>query len=147
MCGLWAHGPGNCLTAMGWPIYGAKIVVMSGNPSSRPQSHPSLWCAGLCLLLAVLFLYNPFLTIYGTSQSQSVQHPLSYRGTVAGSELGRCTVDPSSTLLPVLQAAVACALVQPVVSRERKRSLAGEVVRVVPQVSFGSLWFRPPPSF
>jgi hypothetical protein len=127
-------------------IYGGKMVVMPGNPSSRLQSHPSLWRAGVCLLLATLFLYNPFLTVYGTSQIQSVQHHLSYRATVAGSELGRCTVEPSSTLVPVLEAAVACELTRPAAGKERKRDLPSDVFRLVPQVSFSSPWFRPPPS-
>src|ERR1700741_2068788 len=47
----------------------------------------------LCLLLVVFFLYNPFCTICMSSGlSAVVHHPVSYRSTIASSELGCGTV-------------------------------------------------------
>jgi hypothetical protein len=55
------------------------------------QSSDERWRTGVCLALVALLLYNPFLTILSSSHEISVQHPLSYRATVASSELRRCT--------------------------------------------------------
>src|SRR5258708_25640888 len=61
----------------------------------------------VCLVLIALLLYNPFFTILKISQDLSVQHPLSYRATLAGSELRRCTLHAAPPLIPALSAAIA----------------------------------------
>ena len=112
----------------------------------RLKLRASPWRVGLCLLLATLFLYNPFFTIYGASRILDVQHYLSYRATVAGSELRRCTVEPAYSLIPALQAAVAFALLQPEVNEAVLPALSdNDLSGIIPQANCGSLWFRPPP--
>jgi hypothetical protein len=106
----------------------------------------SAWRVGLCLVLAVLFLYNPFLTIFSTSQSVNIQHPLSYRATIASSELRRCTAESAKPLVPVLEAAVAFELKQTAPNKEVLFTLPHDLFRAMPCVICNDLWFRPPPS-
>jgi hypothetical protein len=103
------------------------------------------WRVGICLILFALFLYNPFLTIYGASPVVNIQHPLSYRATIASSELRRCTVEPSKPLVPALEAAVAFELAQSAATDEAIPVLPRDLFRAIPQVICNSLWFRPPP--
>jgi hypothetical protein len=105
----------------------------------------SPWRVCLCFFLATLFLHNPFFTIYGSSPILKVQHPLSYRGTVASSELRRSRVTevqpkvfaPEEAVLeavaPVAPPAVATGVPQ------------HEPLSFQPQTLSESLWFRPPP--
>lgn len=109
----------------------------------KPSALP--WRVGVCLVLAGLLLYNPFLTIYGDSQILNIQHPLSYRATVASSELRRCTVEPPKALIPALEAAVAFGRMQLAATKEVVLAVPRALSRSIPAVVFYSLWFRPPP--
>jgi hypothetical protein len=99
----------------------------------------------LCLILVALFLYNPFLTIYGASPVANIQHPLSYRATIASSELRRCTVEPAEPLVAALETAVAFELTQSVAAEEAAPAPPRDLFHAVPQVICNNLWFRPPP--
>jgi hypothetical protein len=103
------------------------------------------WGVALCLILVALFLYNPFLTIYGASSIANIQHPLSYRATIASSELRRCTVEPAKPLVLVLEAAVALELTHSAAPDEAALVLPRDLSRATPQVICNSLWSRPPP--
>jgi hypothetical protein len=98
------------------------------------------------LVLVALLLYNPFFTILSSSRDLSVTHPLSYRATVAGSELRRCTIEPSDPLIPELTAALLHAAIlltpTPEVAFVQPSGTAG----LLSQASCDSIWFRPPPS-
>jgi hypothetical protein len=95
----------------------------------------------------VLFFYNPFFTIYGASSISNVQHPVSYRATVASSELRRCTVDPAKSLIPAaLQVFVVSVLTQAPTMHPVLPTLPDDLSPSVPQVICNSIWFRPPPS-
>ena len=107
------------------------------------------WLVGISLLLAMACLYNPFFTIYSDCDVPHVHHPLSYRGTVAASELRRCTIDPATPQVPTIEAlstwertlhVAVTADVAFVVHPER------QIVPAVQQVFLDSLWFRPPPA-
>ena len=102
--------------------------------------------AAVCLVLVALLLYNPFFTILSVSQDLSVAHPLSYRATVAGSELRRCMIDPTHALIPELTAAIlhAAALLTPSLKVDFVQPSA--TAGLVSQASCDSIWFRPPPS-
>jgi hypothetical protein len=120
---------------------------MSLTAQIRPKSSSIVCRSALCLLLAVLFFYNPFFTIYGTSGFSNVNHPVSYRGTVASSELRRCTVNPVKSLIPAaLKVFVASALAQALTVYPVLPTLPHDLSRSIPQVICNSIWFRPPPS-
>jgi hypothetical protein len=118
---------------------------MRRKPHLRLQRCAGPWRVALCLILVALFLYNPFLTIYGASPIVNVQHPLSYRATIASSELRRCTVEAAKPLVPALEAAVAFELAQTAATPEVAPVLPRDLFRAIAQVICNSLWFRPPP--
>lgn len=102
------------------------------------------WRAALCLLLAVFFLYNPFCTIC-MSSGPSVHHPVSYRSTVASSELGCGTVQHTKFHVVSL-AVLVTALKVPFQDKDAIRPKpADDIVPAVTQAFATSLWFRPPP--
>ena len=102
--------------------------------------------AAVCLVLVALLLYNPFFTILGSSLDLSVRHPLSYRATLAGTELQRGMLEAANPLIPELDAAI--------LYSARFFSLSHEVAFAQPNDTAGStsqaicdsIWFRPPPS-
>jgi hypothetical protein len=100
--------------------------------------------AVVCFLLAILFLYNPFSVIAGPGHGLHVRHPVSFRATVASSELGHYTAETAKTLLQAL-AAVPRELMQvaPLYTAAAFRSEA--LPLPLPQAGCNSLWFRPPP--
>ena len=125
--------------------YRYKISAMPRIGQFGSQRKVSPWCVGLCLLLAVLFLYNPFFTIYGSPSDLSFRHPLSMRGTLASSELRRSLVKevkpkvetPQEADLGVLEFSVASEI----------GTFIPEEESLVPnqEILSASLWFRPPP--
>ncbi len=102
--------------------------------------------AALCFALVALLLYNPFFTILGNSRDLSVQHPLSYRATVAGTELQRGMLEPSNPLVPELTVAIlhAASLFSPSheIAFVRPSDTAGPASLAI----CDSIWFRPPPA-
>jgi hypothetical protein len=102
--------------------------------------------AVLCLLLIALLLYNPFFTVLSISQDLSVQHPLSYRATVAGSELRRGTFEAGKPLLPALSDAVLVAATPLTPSHEVGLLQPIDSVSPLSQELGDGMWFRPPPS-
>jgi hypothetical protein len=100
----------------------------------------------VCLALAVLFLYNPFLAITPSSSFLNVHHSLSYRATVGSSELQHFSPVHARKILALSVATVLSwldSLANPIVSRVTEVSphpgCAFEVV-------CSDLWFRPPPA-
>ena len=100
----------------------------------------------LCVAVVAALLYNPFLTVLSNSLGLGFQHHLSYRATVASSELGRCTLETEKPVIPALAAAL--------FSLVSAFALSSEVSfihfsnRVIPSVTISSvgIWFRPPPA-
>jgi hypothetical protein len=111
----------------------------------RRQLNALPWRVGVCLILVALFLYNPFLTIYGASLIVNIQHPPSYRATVAGSELQSCTVEPAGPLAPALEAAVMHEWIPAAATSPALLAVPDNTFRPTPLIICSSLWFRPPP--
>ena len=111
----------------------------------RPSSGER-WRAGVCLALVALLLYNPFLTILSSPQDVSVRHPLSYRATVASSELRRCTTESTKPLLPDLAALLFYATVFLRAGDEIIVVQARDAVAPLSLAVCDSAWFRPPPA-
>ena len=102
----------------------------------------------VCLLLAIVSLYNPFLTISGACELVHVHHPLSFRATIASCELGRCTLDDDKplTAAPDALETTDAMLVVPQTAPSFPTRQDHDVVVPLQQVTAGGLWFRPPPS-
>ncbi len=113
--------------------------------ASRESDLESKLKTGLCVSLALLFLYNPYLALISSSSSLNVRHTASYRATVGFSELQHFSpTDARKTFA-----------VQPVILFdwfERPLNLsAGETIEEYKEHSpackilCADLWFRPPP--
>jgi hypothetical protein len=100
----------------------------------------------VCLLLMALLLYNPFFTVLSISREFSAQHPLSYRATMAGSELRRCTFEAGKPLLPELSAEISLASTLSTLSHEVALIEPSDTAGAVSQALCDGIWFRPPPS-
>jgi hypothetical protein len=101
----------------------------------------------VCLLLSLLFLYNPFLAIQGSSGELAVGHRPSYRATVASSELLKSENPGSREAVAILAGDLSeeFVLLQPQLqSFSRHRDTEG--LHSVDQFLAGDLWFRPPPA-
>jgi hypothetical protein len=127
-----------------------SVLIDMKNPgtTSRQKSVP-LWQILTCVLLAGLFLYNPFLAASGASNSLTVCHPASHRATVGCSELEQFTQpnDTPAAFLPNVSDAQE--LLWRLVARNSTQRQYAETEEVVatPQTGFSSsLWFRPPPA-
>jgi hypothetical protein len=105
------------------------------------------WRGALCLLLAALFLYNPFCTICMSSgPSAVVQHPVSYRSTIASSELGCGTVQHTKLHVAALTVLVTTEKFLLHEKDDSRPKPVDDTVRAVTQAFATSLWFRPPPN-
>src|SRR5215472_4331219 len=99
----------------------------------------------LCVALVAALLYNPFLTILSNSLEISLQHPLSYRATVASSELQRCTLETETPLIPALGAMLFLALAGLALSHEVGLIEPSDLAVPAFTAASDGIWFRPPP--
>jgi hypothetical protein len=107
------------------------------------------WAAGrtgICLAVVALLLYNPFFTILSASQDLSVQHLLSYRATVASSELRRATIEASGPVLPALTAVVFWAAASVMPALAAAPFSVSDAACPKSRLACDGIWFRPPPS-
>ena len=126
--------------------YRGNIRAMTRHSETRIESRETRGRAAVCLVLIALLLYNPFFTVLSISQDLSVQHPLSCRATLAGSELRRCTFEEGKPLLPALSAAIFLVSAVFAPSHEVAQVQPGDIVVSVPQALCDCIWFRPPPA-
>ena len=105
----------------------------------------------MCLLLPLLFLHNPFLAAPNSSGHLTVQHPPSYRATIASSELlkfknpeGLESIVLRSIAFVDWELSKAVILAQP----QTRSTQPSDLEEILPpaQVPSSSLWFRPPPA-
>jgi hypothetical protein len=98
------------------------------------------------MLLALLFLYNPYLSAPGSAGGLKVQHPASHRATVGSSELEKYSSPgaPDAHLF----VAVFFAKVISSLSSNDSHSFLPQDLELLPSHQFlcASLWFRPPPA-
>jgi hypothetical protein len=101
----------------------------------------------LCLVVALLVLYNPFLAVASSSGTLSINHTPSYRATIASSELqhfsptdGRKTFSVPVTILFDWFALFV------IVLAGRALQVSTQHVHTC-QHFYADLWFRPPPQF
>jgi hypothetical protein len=101
--------------------------------------------AWLCLLLAGLFLYNPFLAGAGSFGGLNLRHPPSNRATIGSSELQQFRVTDGRSTFAIPEAALMefyAPLPEPSVAVSEGPA---EGISPAQQFLCASLWFRPPP--
>jgi hypothetical protein len=102
--------------------------------------------AWLCLLLASLFLYNPFLAGADSFGGLNLRHPPSNRATIGSSELQQFRVTDGRSTFAVPEAA-SIELYPPLPDRPLAvREHPAEGILPAQQFVCASLWFRPPPA-
>lgn len=100
----------------------------------------------VCLALAVLFLYNPYLAVTPSSSVLNVHHTLSYRATVGSSELQHFSPPDARKIFATSIAVATTWLESPI------NFLVSQVAEVSThhlrpyQLVCADLWFRPPPA-
>lgn len=119
-----------------------KATVQSGLKLA-----PSLGRGVVCLLVAISFLYNPFLGTASVMGGRTVNHLPSFRATVASLELLKfapeekretAAIQECDVQVPVVLAPVSVETTFPAPSASEYRP-----VQFVPK---GNLFFRPPPA-
>jgi|SRR5579864_945741 len=104
-------------------------------------------CRWVCLVLATLLLYNPFIATPRSGHSLEVCHPASHRATVGASELQHFSPADGWGLLPAVDATEA-EVVLPLPDPSAPSFLVSPFIPLPTQQFLGpGLWFRPPPPF
>jgi hypothetical protein len=98
------------------------------------------------LCLALVLLYNPYLSAPSSARGLSVRHPASNRATVGASELQSFSpADGRGKLFTPIIAVVEVRLGFPEIFSQEFHSYP-QVVSPSQQFFGSSLWFRPPPA-
>lgn len=104
----------------------------------------AIWRGAICLLLAALFLYNPFANMAAAANGLAIAHRESNRSTVGSAELQHFTSAPSQETCTIEVATVASFRADLAVIAVFP--IRHEEARIRPQMAtVPSLWFRPPP--
>lgn len=100
----------------------------------------------MCLTLAILFLYNPFLGMASTGDCLNIRHSASHRATVGASELQHFSPTSARKIFAVPVVTLLSWLVSPVKSTTRFAVEIPTVPRFIDPFLGADLRFRPPPS-
>jgi hypothetical protein len=101
--------------------------------------------AALCLLLAALCLFNPFLNAAAGTSGLNFCHAASHRATVGSSELQQFTPTDGRSVLESAELVTVELLLE--VTSDARHPLATAMLEVAwpAEILPASLWFRPPP--
>lgn len=122
-----------------------SISLMRQTPKVAIRIEMPSWQLVLCLVLATLFLYNPFFAVHGCSQSLKVEHRLSYRGTVASSEFDCGTIEQGKLQIQQPQAELPSDIRVANAALFVVSDLQSEPVCARSVELFCNIWSRPPP--
>ncbi len=100
----------------------------------------------VCLTLAILFLYNPFLGMASPGNGLNIRHTDSHRATVGASELQHFSPTSARKIFAVPVATLLGWLVSPVTSAARTLVENKTPSYFVDPLLCADLCFRPPPS-
>jgi hypothetical protein len=116
-------------------------------PASKGSGKLLKWQIALCLLLAALVVYNPYLSAADSSEGLCLRHSASFRATLGASELQHFTPKDPGAMLVGLAAVVLASFLPDSLPQNRERH-PDVTHRVAPpeQALPASLWFRPPPA-
>ena len=104
------------------------------------------WLSGLCMFLALLLLYNPFIAIYCSHSQTSLHTPQRNRASVGSSELQHFTpVQQEQTQQSDVNVEAGREQVSAPAESFADRSFAREEELSQPDL-VASVWSRPPPS-
>jgi len=110
------------------------------------KSAPSRGRVVLCLLIAITFLYNPFLGAASGLSGRTVSHLPSFRATVASLELLKFAPEEKQETAAAqecdVQAPIVLVPVRPETTFPVSRASEYRPLQFVPK---GNLFFRPPP--
>jgi hypothetical protein len=109
---------------------------------SKRNTQPCVW---LCLLLAVSFLYNPYLIAPGSGIGLNVRHSASHRATVGASELQQLAPMSSWEAHPIGDA-ILVAQFSASPDTNSRYFVATRDTAISRKFFCSSLWFRPPPA-
>lgn len=125
------------------------VLRMSGMQNHNEMSSAdsaSIRRIGVCLLLALLLLYNPFLRALGSGSGLNLRHPASHRATVGSSELQEYAAAADQDLLAVVDAIVTqSSLLLPILPEQTLRITHSDIAPS-PLFLCAGFWFRPPPA-
>jgi hypothetical protein len=119
-----------------WPIVSESLGASCG----------SRWNAFLCLLLALLLLYNPFVFLLHAGGPASVNHHARNRATVGACELQHYSPVSKLTSQRVSIAENSWVVPADTAKAEYCPALAVVLPRICSTDFSSSLWFRPPPT-
>ena len=101
----------------------------------------------ICLVLGLLLLYNPFFTICPTAgPNAAIQHHVSYRSTIASSELGCSNLQQHSGVSVEPVVALIATLFDAVRPTEVIAPRPSEETVAASDGFASPLWSRPPPT-
>lgn len=101
----------------------------------------------VCLVLALFLLYNPFFTVTPTAgPDAAVQRHLSYRSTIAASELGCSNLQQHSEVSVEPVVALVATLFDAVRPADDFAPRPSEETVAVSDGFASALWSRPPPT-
>jgi hypothetical protein len=101
--------------------------------------------AWVCLLLAFLFLYNPYLSAPPSPGGVNLEHPASHRATVGSSELERYFPAGKASAHVAVTFFFTNFFLFPVHPAARSFPLQRTELLLPQRMLCASLWFRPPP--
>jgi hypothetical protein len=131
------------LTARGSPTIVNRVprkLTLGSPPRSGARRY-----AWVCLLLAFLFLYNPYLSALGSPGGLNVEHPASHRATVGSSELERYSPTGKDSAHVFVTFFFANFVLFPVPPASHSFPLEHSELLLLQRILCASLWFRPPP--
>ena len=118
-------------------------MLTCSNP--RSLQGRSTWVALLCVLLAALFLYNPFVALVSPAGGVAYHSLSRNRATIGASELQQFTPQETPHLpLPLFFVSFVASTLQPLRHTWRPAHFVEARIRPLSEIPC-DLWFRPPP--
>jgi hypothetical protein len=100
----------------------------------------------VCLTLAILFLYNPFLGMASSGDGLNIRCSASHRATVGASELQHFSPTNARKIFSIPVATLLNWLVSPATSTTRYAVKTSTLLHFIDPLLCADLWFRSPPS-